>query len=662
MSTAGLLPAGFSIGAAAVDTSGFIYLTGNARSRGIPGAPGSLQPAPRACAESESNCVNFFIAKIAPSGDKLVWLTYFRGNGNDTISAIAVAPDGTLLVAGATTSTELFPDLHGYSTAPASLFLARLSANGDRLLHATHFGADGADSLSAVKIDAAGNVYIAGTANSARFPTTPGAYQQTRGSGPAPPGFYQCMQSCPDLFVAKFDPTLSKLIFSTLVGTSVEEISSDLALGPDGSLYLAGTKGPYGGQGPGPTYPMLWRLNSSATALLFEAQISGPGRFPHGGPLVVAQDGSAYLSTFTPRWLIVGAFSTTWKVDAQGAQLWGKEINGLVTSMALNSANEIVVTGLASDLWLRPTPGASRGCISLLDYGGRGITSFVARWNPSRREVTYAGFLNASSSVLAGPDLVVASSPYVGFSGPAVLPAGIPPHGTVTCVTNAAGYDSAAVSPGEVLSVFGSGIGPDAEYPTEFDADGLVRSELGGITASIGGLPAPILFASPGQIDLVTPFAVPTTGTVPIVVRRKGETVVALDRPAAETHAALFVTDGLRSGTLLALNEDATMNSSGNPATLGSRVSVFATGLGTMTPVPLDGAVAGDEPSRPLTSFRVILTDVTVVDASVEYVGSSPGLVQGIVRIDFRLPTLLHPVNGAVSVGFCTNTGTLFVR
>lgn len=657
---ADLLPREFSIRATAVDASGFIYLTGNALLHDVPGTSGSLQPNPKACAPADYGCVNTFILKISPSGDSIVWMTYFHGNGNDSISAIAVAPDGNLVIAGATSSTDLLPDLRGYRTAPASLFLAKLSSDGDRFLAATYFGGEGADTIAVTKIDADGNIFVAGNAGSANFPTTPGAYQRTRGSGPPPPGFWECSQACSDQFVAKFNPALSKVAFASLIGTSVVESTSDLALGPDGSLYLSGTRGPYGGQGPGPTYPTLIHLNSSATALLYDTQVVDS--YPHGGPLVVAPDGSAYVSTFTPRWPITIPRSMTWKVDPQGAALWSQEILGVVTSMAMNSEDEIVVTGKASDIWLRPTPGAPRPCPSPVDTSDLRGMSFVARWSPSTREVIYAGFLNARQSWLADPDRVLADSAYIGLPQFTLLPAGLPPKGTVTCVANAAGYDYSAISPGEVLSVFGSEIGPDREYPMELDANGLVRSELGGVTASIGGLPAPILYASPGQIDLVAPFATPMAGAIPVVVRRYGAPVAALDRPAAVSHAALFVTNGLRIGTLLALNDDGSTNSSTNPASVGSLVSVFATGMGAMNPMPLDGAVAGAEPSLVAGQYPVILTGMNMTEAAVEYVGSSPGLVHGIVRIEFRIPPAIVPREGTVSMRIGTSSGTFFVR
>ncbi len=590
----------------------------------------------------------------------MVWATYFAGDGADAISALAIAPDGNLVIAGTTTSKNLLPNLGGYRTTPASLFIAKLSADGKALLAATYFGGDAADTVVALRLDRGGNVYVAGDAYSDPFPTSPGAYQRARGAGPPPPGFAPGFCPCTDQFAAKFDPQLSRLLFSTLIGTSVLERTDDLALGPDGSLYVSGTRGPWGGQGPGPTAPMVTRLTQDATAVIYSTEIRS---FPGAGPVVVDSEGSAYVASYTPRWPIAGPDSSTWKVSPQGAVLWGQPVRGTVTSMALNSRGEIVVTGMALDLWLRPTAGAPRPCVSYRAF--RPVAAYVARWNTSSRIVTFAGFLNAKQAWLAGPDQVVAESAYVGFPQFSLQPAGNPPAGTVTCVANAAGYDNTAIAPGEILTIFGTQIGPSREFTAELDANGNVTRQLGGMTVSIEGLRAPILYAAPGQINLVAPFAIPTEGAVRLEIRRDGSLVRAFDQPVSGTHAALFTTDGSRVGPLAALNQDGSINSASNPASPGSVVSVFATGLGAMTPPAVDGGAPSAPISRPVAEFSIeVVGRASSSPASIEYIGNAPGLIQGAVQINFRIPQSITPADGVITVFLRpgTDSGTVAVR
>jgi hypothetical protein len=183
------------------DPSGFLYFGGTIYTPDLPTTPGVLQPSAPATPLKPAP----FLAKAAPDGT-IVWATYFAGNDTDQIAVIALAPNGDLIVAGNTTSTNLLPDRQGYQSQPASLFVARLTPDGASISRATYLGGKDADLIQSLIVDASGNVFIAGVARSASFPTTPGAY---RTSG------------VPASFIAKFDGALQRLLLSTLVAYTI---------------------------------------------------------------------------------------------------------------------------------------------------------------------------------------------------------------------------------------------------------------------------------------------------------------------------------------------------------------------------------------------------------------------------------------------------------
>ena len=259
--------------------------------------------------------------------------------------------------------------LGGYQSKAASLFVAKLSADGKSILAGTYFGGDGADFLAALRLDRAGNVYIAGNADSAVFPTTPGAYQTQRGTAAPPPRYAQyCDGPCTDQFVAKFDPSLTRLQFSTLFGTSISEGTGDLALGLDGTLYVSGVRGPSNSQGPGATHPILTRFSADASSVIYSIELASNY---DGGPVVTDADGNAYVASWSNRWAM-GAGSLTVKVSPQGGVLWQQQIPepSNLTSMTLNSQSELVTSGLASYA-LRPTQGAPGLCTSIMIPPGK---------------------------------------------------------------------------------------------------------------------------------------------------------------------------------------------------------------------------------------------------------------------------------------------------
>ncbi len=103
-----------------------------------------------------------------------MWATFWAGDGIDSVWALTIAPDDNPLIAGSTTSKNLLPNLGGYQSKAASLFVAKLSADGKSILAGTYFGGNGADLITALRLDRAGNVYIAGNADSDGLPDDPG--------------------------------------------------------------------------------------------------------------------------------------------------------------------------------------------------------------------------------------------------------------------------------------------------------------------------------------------------------------------------------------------------------------------------------------------------------------------------------------------------------
>ena len=73
-----------------------------------------------------------------------------------------------------------------------------------------------------MQLDAAGNIYLAGTVT----PVNP-----------------QPVQNTSDAFVAKVSADGAKVVYFTVVGGSFADTTAALAVGPDGSAYIAGSTG-----------------------------------------------------------------------------------------------------------------------------------------------------------------------------------------------------------------------------------------------------------------------------------------------------------------------------------------------------------------------------------------------------------------------------------
>jgi uncharacterized protein (TIGR03437 family) len=139
---------------------------------------------------------------------------------------------------------------------------------------------------------------------------------------------------------------------------------------------------------------------------------------------------------------------------------------------------------------------------------------------------------------------------------------------------------------------------------------------------------------------MVMPFAL-SGDRAQFEIVRDGKSIAAFSVAQAARHAGAFTAAGVPFGQLAALNQDGSVNSASNPASAGSIVSIFTTGLGAMTPQLPDGAVAMQIANTPVVEPTIT---VNGQPAEVLYIGNAPGLVQGIVQINLRLPNPLPPV------------------
>ena len=172
-----------------------------------------------------------FIAKVNSSGG-LVWLKQIGTTEFDQATGIALAPDGSLFVAGLTEG--VFP---GYANAGASdVFVGHYKANGEKDW-VVQFGSD-ADERAynvlnqigvAITVDGAGNPYVAGS--------TLGAFAGSTSQGNA------------DAFVARLSPTNGDRVWLKQVGSYAEDALYTIVAHPNGNIYAAGyAKGPFPGQ------------------------------------------------------------------------------------------------------------------------------------------------------------------------------------------------------------------------------------------------------------------------------------------------------------------------------------------------------------------------------------------------------------------------------
>jgi uncharacterized protein (TIGR03437 family) len=225
----------------------------------------------------------------------------------------------------------------------------------------------------------------------------------------------------------------------------------------------------------------------------------------------------------------------------------------------------------------------------------------------------------------------------------------------ITTVAHAASYSQDAVAPGEMVAILGSSLGPLTPAGLQLDDSGNVTTSLAGTQVLFDGVASPMVFAGDSQVNAIVPFGV-SGDTTQVQVQYQGMSSATFPMSVAPAVIGIFSADASGAGQAVMLNQDGSLNSPTNPAAPGSVVTLWATGVGQLSPAGVDGAVvAAGDPPRPVLT---VLAQIGGLAADVVYAGGSPGLVEGVIQINLRIPSA-SPTGDAVplilSVGNSTS-------
>ena len=223
-----------------------------------------------------------------------------------------------------------------------------------------------------------------------------------------------------------------------------------------------------------------------------------------------------------------------------------------------------------------------------------------------------------------------------------VVTATLPPLPTITGVTNAASYATGAVSPGELVTIFGTAIGPAAAASATTDpATGKLATTIGGVQVLFNGTAAPMIYASSTQVSAVVPYEMAGIASPSVWIRYAGQASNAYQLTTTTTVPGLFTQSASGSGAGAILNQDNSVNGPGNRAAKGSIVQVYLTGEGATSPASVTGAITAPTlPPPQVTPAPLLAVGVTVngQPALYVYAGEAPGLVAGMMQLNVQIP------------------------
>ena len=503
----------------AINAAGQMYVTGITNAVDYPTTTGVVQascPAAvtggKKCGASSASAA--FVSKIGADGQSLIYATYLGGggdgygvggsaagsggSGSDLGTGIAVDAHDNAWVVGQTNSNNFpvtadayslncdpaeitsgayiiavkgngcgGPNASGYYYSGAnSLFLVKLNPAGTNILYGTFLGGTNGELAGQIALDAAGNIYVAGSAYTNvpgtfaqtsyyNYPTTASAFQTQAPTG----GGYSA-------FVTELAPDGHTLLYSSMLGAPNQNTYNNALAVAAGKVFIGG-------------YTQSPALPTTAGAISSTCPGNSPTQCPNNG----------YVAEFDPT--KSGAASLVFSTYLNGKHVSSSGVffaNSTVTALAADAAGNVYAAGSNQYRDFPTTPGVLQPACNASSNDSCD-TGFVTKLSPTGALVwsTFYGSPSIDGGNQTVSAVAVDAKDNVYIAANATGLGDYPLNGGFQAFFGGAAYVTELSSDGKQV-LFGSFFGGDQNiYPTGLAVDAAQNIYLAGYTT--GGLP-----------------------------------------------------------------------------------------------------------------------------------------------------------------------------
>jgi trimeric autotransporter adhesin len=205
----------------------------------------------------------------------------------------------------------------------------------------------------------------------------------------------------------------------------------------------------------------------------------------------------------------------------------------------------------------------------------------------------------------------------------------------IRAIANSASNVAGAIAPGEIVTIYGAGLGPqNLAVAPQFSPGSVLPTDIAGTSVTFNGIAAPLLYASAGQVSAIVPYAV-TGQTATVVVKVSNVSTQAFPAPLAPAVPGVFTADASGVGPARAFNADGSANTPGTQAVVGSAVTLYVTGEGQTAPAGVDGKIAAGAGPAPALPVVVLIGGIP---ATVQSAAGAAGLPAGVMQVTATVP------------------------
>ena len=463
----------------------------------------------------------------------------------------------------------------------------------------------------AVAVDGGGNLFIADTGNNRIRKVSPSGIITTHGVALHPTGV--AVDGAGNLFFTD-SPTISTairkmspsgIITTVAGGGSLRGPLTDGAPATDANLFGFLSMAVDGAGNLFIGAPFDGRVHKVSPSGIINT-VAGGGSYGFsgdGGPATSADLRSPFgVAVDRAGNLFIATSDIDWDISGGAERIRKVSPDGIITTVA---GDGTFAVGFSRGWWQMPP-------VSMSSDGGPAISAQLA--GPTGVAVDGAGNVYFVDS---GNNAVRILRP----TNRSVL---------ISALVDAASQRADPVSPGKIVVLYGAGLGPSQLIQNQ-PSNGVLGTALGATAVFFNGIAARIVYTSATQVAAVVPYAVSGT-TAPVTATYQGQVSDAFTVPVAASAPSIFTLNQTGAGQAAAINAvDGTVNTAANPVRIGGFVSLYATGEGQTEPTT---------PPRPVLPVRVT---VGGVPATVQYAGSTPDQVAGLMQVNVQIPSSVQP-------------------